>query len=225
MMMRNHGTRILALALVTTAVGFAATAMAFPDLSDQTKRSCATCHSGVAGGAALTDAGKAYKADATKVPAANVEGANYVSSNKCKTCHLKEYKSWQESAHAKALETLRTAPAEKVTEIAGKLGVKVEGAADKAEACLGCHITGHGQPGGYPGADSTKTAGLSGVTCENCHGPGSAHIAAAKEAKKAATNGKVGENFCRQCHTPAMSPKFDFAAYSAKGMHAKKTAE
>ena len=38
-------------------------------------------------------------------------------------------------------------------------------------------------------------------------------------------NGKVGEKLCRSCHTPTMSPKFDFATYSAKGLHAKKAAE
>lgn len=213
------------MAVVAVAAVWAASAMAFPKLADSTKRSCATCHSAVAGGAGLTEAGKAYKADATKVPAANVEGANYVSSNKCKTCHLKEYKSWLETPHAKGLATLSAVSAEKAAEIATKLGVKLEGAADKSEACLQCHVTGHGQPGGYPGADSTKTAGLSGVTCENCHGPGSAHVAAAKEAKKAAINGKVGENFCKQCHTPTMSPKFDHAIYVAKGLHAKKVTE
>lgn len=222
--MKNY-RGFLMMGLVVAAGVYAATAMAFPRMADTTQRSCATCHAGVAGGAALTDAGKAYKADATKVPAANVEGASYVSSGKCKMCHMTEYKSWQASPHAKGLETLHAATPEKTAEIAGKLGVKVEGAADKADACLKCHVTGHSQPGGFPGADSTKTAGLSGVTCENCHGPGSAHVAAAKEAKKAAINGKIGENFCRSCHTPEMSPKFDYATYVTKGMHAKKAAE
>lgn len=224
MTMRIHRGFVSAAVIMAAAV-WAVSAMAYPKFADSSKRSCATCHTGVAGSVDLTDAGKAYKADATKVPAANVEGASYVSNNKCKTCHLKEYKSWLETPHAKGMETLHAVTAEKAAEIATKLGVKLEGTADKSEACITCHVTGHGQPGGYPGADSTKTAGLSGVTCENCHGPGSAHVAAAKEAKKAAINGKVGENFCKQCHTPEMSPKFDYAAYVAKGLHAKKAAE
>lgn len=220
------GPRPFAVMAVTTVLAvWAASALAFPKLADQTQRSCATCHTGVAGSVDLTAAGKAYKADATKVPAANVEGASYVSTNKCKTCHLKEYKSWLESPHAKALETLHAVTPARAAEIATKLGVKLEGAADQSAACITCHVAGHGQPGGFPGADSTKTAGLSGVTCESCHGPGSAHVSAAKEAKKAATNGKVGESFCRSCHTPEMSPKFEFAAYVTKGLHAKKTAE
>lgn len=210
---------------VSLVLGVASQAAAFPRLAESTQKSCLTCHSAIAGGAALTDAGKAYKADATKLPEKNVEGASYVGGGKCRMCHMKEYKSWQATPHAKGLETLRTATAERVTEISGKLGVKLTGSAAEAKECLGCHVTGHGQPGGYPAADSTKSAALSGVTCENCHGPGSAHVAAAKEAKKAAINGKLGESFCRDCHTPAMSPKFDFAAYQAKGMHEKKAAQ
>lgn len=214
------GTWIAMGACLVVAVPVAA----FPRFSETTQKSCATCHTGPAGGAALTDAGKAYQADASKVPAANVEGAAYVSAAKCRMCHATEHKSWQATAHARALETLHGAPAGRVTELAGKLGVKLAGPADQAKECLSCHVTGQGQPGGYPGADSTKTAALAGVTCESCHGPGGKHVAAAKEAKKAAINGQVGEKYCRQCHTPEMSPKFEFAAYQAKGVHAKKTA-
>lgn len=215
-------TSTIVLMLLVSVTG---AAWAFPRFARLTKKNCATCHSNVAGGAALTDAGKAFKADTTKAPAADVEGATYVSNNKCKTCHLAEYKSWQTTPHAKALEVLKSADAAKVAEMATRLGVKVEGKASESPECLQCHVAGHGLAGGYPGADSLKTAALSGVTCESCHGPGSAHVSAAREVKKNFINGKVSENFCRGCHTATMSPKFDFAAYSAKGLHAKKTAE
>ena len=221
--MRMH-ERMRMLLAVGIGVGIAATAFAFPRFADSTKKSCATCHTGVAGGVALTDAGKAYKADPTKVPAANVAGASYVSNAKCKMCHMVEYKSWLATPHAQALATLHSASAEQVHEFGEKLGAKVSGPCDKAEACLSCHVTGHGQPGGYPGADSLKAAALSGVTCESCHGPGSKHVAATKDGKKAAINGHPSEIFCRQCHTPAMSPKFDFVVYKAKGLHEKKVA-
>jgi hypothetical protein len=208
-------TLLLAIAVATRAV-------AFPSLARSTKMSCQTCHANASGGADLTDAGKAYKADNTKVPAASVAGNSYLGSGACKMCHMTEYKSWQTTPHARAIETLRTATPEKVAEISAKLGVKLTGPADQSAECLQCHVTGHGMEGGYPGADSTKTASLAAVTCENCHGPGSAHKAAAREAKKAAINGRIGENFCRDCHTPTMSPKFDFATYQAKGLHEKK---
>ena len=219
----NHTTRTLGVALLL--ITLAGTAAAFPRFARLTQKNCATCHTNVAGGADLTDAGKAFKADTTKTPAADVEGATYVSNSKCKTCHLTEYKSWQLTPHAKALEVLKTADAAKVAEMAGRLGVKVEGAAAESPECLKCHVAGHGLAGGYPGADSTKTAALSGVTCESCHGPGSKHVAAAREVKKTFINGKVSENFCRGCHTPTMSPKFDFAEYAKKGLHEKKAAQ
>jgi nitrate/TMAO reductase-like tetraheme cytochrome c subunit len=218
-----HTTKRLGIALLL--ITLAGTASAFPRFARLTKKDCATCHTNVAGGAALTDAGKAFKADTTKAPAANVEGATYVSNAKCKMCHLTEYKSWQSTPHAKALDMLKSADAAKVTEMSTRLGVKLTAPAAESPECLQCHVTGHGLAGGYPGADSTKTAALSGVTCESCHGPGSKHVAAAKEVKKTFINGKVSESYCRSCHTPTMSPKFDFAAYSAKGLHEKKAAE
>jgi hypothetical protein len=218
-------TSVKTLGIAVLMLTLAGTAMAFPRFARLTKMDCATCHANVAGGADLTDAGKAFKADTTKTPAANVEGATYVSNSKCKTCHLTEYKSWQTTPHAKALDVLKTADSAKVASMAAALGVKLSGPASEAPECLNCHVTGHGLAGGYPAADSVKTAALSGVTCEGCHGPGSKHVAAAKEVKKTMINGKVSEKFCRSCHTPTMSPKFDFATYSAKGLHAKKAAE
>ena len=51
--------------MVVPALGLlvAAQLWAFPQFARDTKSACASCHANVAGGAALTDAGKAYKAD------------------------------------------------------------------------------------------------------------------------------------------------------------------
>jgi hypothetical protein len=223
-MMRKHDWIGMPLA-VGIGVAIAATAFAYPRFAEKTQKSCASCHTAVAGGVELTVAGKAFKADHDNVPATDVEGATYVGMARCRTCHAVEYKSWMTTSHAKALMTLNSASPKELTEIAGRLGVQLANASDRPEWCVSCHVTGHGEPGGYPGADSLKTAALSGVTCESCHGPGSKHVAAARAAKKDAINGKVGENYCRQCHTAEMSPKFEFAAYLAKGVHAKKAAE
>lgn len=219
----NRAATTLGVAMLLLAAAGAASA--FPRFARLTQKNCATCHANVAGGATLTDAGKAFKADTTKTPGTDVEGATYVSTAKCRMCHITEYKSWQTTPHAKALDLLKSADAAKVAEMSGRLGVKVEGSAADSPVCLSCHVVGQGLAGGYPGADSSKTAALSGVSCEACHGPGSKHVAAAKEVKKTMINGQVGEKLCRSCHTPTMSPKFDFAAYSAKGLHAKKAAE
>jgi hypothetical protein len=202
----------------------ASTAFAFPRFARMTSMSCATCHVCVAGGADLNDAGKAFKADSTKVPAASVAGSEYVSNKKCRVCHLAEYKSWQETPHAKAFEVLKSGDPKKIEEMAARAGVKLSGPASENEVCLTCHVTGFKLPGGFPAADSLKNAALTAVTCEACHGPGSGHVAAEKAVKKTFINGHVSEAMCRQCHTPAMSPNFNFAEYKAKGLHAAKAA-
>lgn len=208
-------------AALTIALGLFVVSMAsgFPKVARATKMSCATCHANVAGGADLTDAGKAYKADATKVPAASVAGADYLGANKCRMCHMKQAKAWAETPHAKALSLLTTADPKVVAEIAAKLKVEVKGPADKSEACIGCHVTGFQLAGGYPGADSTKTEQLSNVTCEACHGPGGKHTTAPAAEKKKFIAGAVSEAMCRSCHTPEMSPKFNYEEYKKKGVH------
>jgi len=213
-------------AALVVLVGAVSLASAFPQMAQKTDRSCATCHTKVAGGPELTDAGKAYKADPSKAPAANVEGAEYVSNRKCRVCHLAQFKSWAETPHAKAMATLRTASAEKIAEMAEHAGVKLEGPAWESEACLSCHTTGYKLAGGYPAAsDSVKNEALAVVGCESCHGPGSKHVSAEKAVKKNFINRAVGESFCVQCHTPSMSPKFDYKEYKAKGLHAVAAAK
>jgi mono/diheme cytochrome c family protein len=139
---------------------------------------------------------------------------------------MAEYKSWAETPHAKAMETLRTAPAEKIAEMAEHAGVKLEGPASEAAGCIGCHTTGYKLAGGYPAeGDSLKHDALAFVGCEGCHGPGSKHVAAPKAEKKNFINRDISEGFCVQCHTSSMSPKFDFKEYKAKGLHAVAAAK
>jgi mono/diheme cytochrome c family protein len=88
-----------------------------------------------------------------------------------------------------------------------------------------CHVTGYELAGGYPAADSVKTAALSGVGCESCHGPGSLHVAAPAADKKKATYKTVSAAMCTQCHTPAINPDFKYEEMVKKGVHPpKKTA-
>jgi hypothetical protein len=203
---------IAALMLVTTHQ-----AWAFPSIAMKTDASCATCHSNPAGGADLTDVGKAYQKDPSTA-VKSVEGSEYVGAKKCKICHLKYHKAWSTSAHATALANLAKADAKAVAEVATKLDVKIEGSADKTDGCVKCHVTGFHLAGGYPGNDDTK-AELSFVGCESCHGPGSQHIKAAKEDRPKTINKNVTAAMCMDCHTKVMSPKFDFDTYKAKGVH------
>ncbi len=208
------------LAIIALLICVAGAAYAFPSVARKTKMSCATCHKNVAGGADLTDAGKAYQADNTKLPAASVEGADYQGANKCKMCHKKEHTSWLDTKHAHAFEALTSGDPEKQKTQAAALGVTLSGPASANPACIGCHVTGYQLPGGYPPADTSKTASYAAVGCEMCHGPSSKHTAAEKGQKHNFISIPKTEAMCRDCHTKAMSPNFAFDEYKKKAMHA-----
>lgn len=105
--------------------------------------------------------------------------ADYVGSKPCAGCHKSEGKSWSNTAHAKAFESL-------------KMGVKVEekkkaGLDDKDytkdEKCLHCHTVGYGEKGGYtPTMPEAKAKYFTFVGCEMCHGAGGLYK---KEMRKA----------------------------------------
>jgi mono/diheme cytochrome c family protein len=193
-------------------------AWAFPKASVATKAACASCHTVAAGGPDLTETGTKYKADASAKAAASAAGADYVGSKKCAMCHRAQATAWAETPHAKALAVLHSADEKAVADMAGRIGVKVEGKMTENDACVTCHVTGLGLPGGYVAGSETADQ-LANVTCEACHGPGSVHMKAAKADKKATIYGAVSEKMCMQCHTKEMSPEWDFAKYKAKGVH------
>jgi ribosomal protein L40E len=170
----------------------------------------------VAVGLALSFA--AYAADAPKEVAKKEEAkGEYIGANKCRMCHMKEYKAWAETKHAHALEGLKAATAEQIKKMDELLKADVKDHPETSDACVKCHVTGFGA-GGYPAADSVKTAALAFVGCEVCHGPGSKHMAVPmsdKEGRKKAILHPTAET-CSHCHTAEISPKFDFAEMSKK---------
>ncbi len=112
------------------------------------------------------------------------ENATYVGSSKCRKCHIKQFKSWDKSAHSENFELLT---------LMGR---------DKDAECVKCHSTGYGKTGGF--VDLATTPNLAGTGCESCHGPGSEHLAGDKkdkEQKRATTNKSPGDA-CAKCHTP-----------------------
>jgi hypothetical protein len=140
---------------------------------------------------------------------------DYIGAAKCKMCHNKEltgqqYKLWSESAHAKAWKTLGEA---KALEIGKKKGI----ANPQTDAkCLKCHTI---------GATADKTLQAEGVSCEACHGPGSAYKSPAimKDLAAAKKSGLIvpDKKLCEKCHNPE-SPTykpFDFASFSKKIAH------
>lgn len=172
-------------------------------------------HGLLVAGAAFLMAGTARAAEAT-------DTADYLGVKSCKMCHSKIYTAWAETKHAKAFATLKGADEKTVAAQAAK--AKVEAKSGTDEACLKCHVTGLGKKTGFAMADSTKVANLGGVTCEACHGPGSKHKAAAKEDKKKMINHSPSKELCMGCHTPEMSPKFDYDTWKTK-VHAVAAAK
>jgi hypothetical protein len=89
------------------------------------------------------------------------KGATYVGSEKCKECHKEAYKIWKESPHARAYASLVKAQRPSLRQFDGE--------------CIVCHVNGFEHTGGF--ADEKTTPHLKENGCENCHGPGSLHIA------------------------------------------------
>jgi len=126
------------------------------------------------------------------------ESANYVGNEKCAPCHSDNHKSWQDTRHAKAIDSLK------------KTGQ--EGLA----ACVKCHVTGYEKDGGF--LDYEITPEMAGVQCEACHGPAGKHITNPMGEKPVRT---PGEALCRECHTQGQDPGFNYEEKS-KLSHVKK---
>lgn len=153
---------------------------------------------------------------------ASARRAKYVGNLGCK-CHKPNQDDWAKSAHGKAFEILllkgRSKQAKKALR---KAGLDYKKDYSKDEKCLPCHTVGYDEPGGYEDKDSK--AGLVGVGCEMCHGPGSEyrHIHKEKGTPEDSPDGKVytraeikaagqqfpkdGEKMCRKCHDHRDSP-------------------
>lgn len=138
----------------------------------------------------------------------------YVGSKKCKMCHKEQYKSWEETTHAKAFELLKPGNASEA-----KAKFKLDPAKDYStdESCLACHVLGFGKTGGYAVPDAAdekavkKMEKLASVGCESCHGPGKEYCVLKKDIKKekrkykfeemaAAGMIKIEESTCTRCH-------------------------
>ena len=100
-----------------------------------------------------------------------VEEHAYVGAAKCKKCHLKQYKSWQETKMAQAYESLKPG-----VDVEAKESVGLDPEKDYTQDadCVSCHVTGYEKEGGFVDVESTEA--LAGVGCESCHGAGGTYI-------------------------------------------------
>jgi len=138
----------------------------------------------------------------------------YEGRKKCANCHKSQGESWAETAHAKAIDSLRNDIKNKDKDKA-KLKAKLDPKKDytKDKDCIGCHVDGFGKDGGYEVQDPDKF--LTGVGCESCHGAGSDYRKIHRKAGEAFEKSKeaaprqsledAGQDFqfaerCNACH-------------------------
>ena len=135
--------------------------------------------------------------EAAPVPPSGGAGndSNFVSAQACLECHRPEYMIWSNTAHARAINSLATKAAELDT------------------GCLVCHTTGFNS-GGF--RDINRSRSLINVQCEECHGPGRAHI-----TKPDKTYGHISDvqAICSKCHTAETSAEFKLETYWTRIRH------
>ena len=136
--------------------------------------------------------------------------AKYEGRKKCSSCHKSQGESWDTTAHAKAMESLKP-KVKSAAKTKAKLDPNKDYTQDKD--CVGCHVDGFNREGGYTIAEPSKF--LTGVGCESCHGPGSKYRGMHRKAgadfeksKKTAPRqglADAGQDFafeesCNACH-------------------------
>lgn len=121
------------------------------------------------------------------------DGPTYATGASCVPCHTQQVANWGFTAHAKALQSLRT-----------------RGESDNPE-CVGCHTTAFGEPGGFADVSDAGLRTWGNVQCEACHGPLRGH-----PQRKDVAPQSVNETTCVGCHDEANSPNFDYATYLRK---------
>ena len=150
-------------------------------------------------------------------PRLHPSGFKFVGSEACRDCHDLEFDIWKDGhegdggPHAKATADL-TDPGERTW---------VKRHFDPE--CVSCHVTGWNPQNYYPYEtgyiDLEKDELLHGNGCENCHGPGSAHVAAENAAiddalmerlrkQMIVTKEEAKRKTCYECHDLDNSPDY-----------------
>jgi hypothetical protein len=116
----------------------------------------------------------------------------YVGMDKCASCHKPAVAYWRTTVHAHAWKSL--------TDVGKQADYK----------CVSCHVTGYGQVGG---TSLGHTQHFENVQCENCHGPGSDHVAAKGLEDPPAIQRQAPSPVCTNCHNEHHSDTFNYNAY------------
>jgi peroxiredoxin len=112
----------------------------------------------------------------------------------CGVCHEQQHLTWQLTQHASAYDTL------------------VKHASDSDPECVGCHVVGFGERGGFDLTD--RAPELEDVGCESCHGRGGPHLS------PGFVKGSDYGGVCIQCHDSKHSLGFEYASFLPRISHA-----
>jgi hypothetical protein len=135
-------------------------------------------------------------------------GADYVGSDACATCHETADEAWRKTRHASAWATL-----EKAAQDQKRYGWPVTAYPD----CVACHVVGYGEKTGFVNGKTTPE--LANVGCENCHGAGSKHVESMGKHKLGKVGGGTPSVVCAQCHDAEQAPDFVYGAKWPKVEH------
>ncbi len=152
-------------------------------------------------------------------PRTHPSGNTFVGSASCADCHDEEYEIWAEGIEGNG------GPHEKATRSLTNPGQRAWVQRHFDPECVSCHSTGWNPQEYYPYAsgfvDLKKHEALHGNGCENCHGPGSAHVAAENgdidvddatmeklRQQMVVTLAEARESMCMKCHDLDNSPDF-----------------
>ena len=145
-------------------------------------------------------------------PIPHSSGERFVGTAKCGECHTTAFDIWEGTPHAIATDDIVRPPKER-----GDVARHFD------PECISCHATGWNPQEYYPYLSGylslEDTNHLTGNGCENCHGPGSAHVAAEEDE---GTDADVLEEHrlamrlplekareaCLKCHDLDNSPDF-----------------
>ena len=113
--------------------------------------------------------------------------ALYAGEPVCTECHGPVHTNYQFTAHAQAFQVLKDANQ------------------SQNPACYPCHTLGYGMPSGFVNESATPL--LTGVQCENCHGPAANHAANPGDIT-VLPRVEIAATVCGGCHTGSESSTY-----------------
>ncbi len=157
-------------------------------------------------------------------PLPHPSNRKFVGSETCGDCHTTAFAKWEETPHFHATDSIVEPDNDR-----GNI------ARHKDPECVSCHVTGWNPQKFYPYEagfiSPEETPLMMGSGCENCHGPGSEHVAAelgdidvTSERLKELQQQMIlplasARDKCLECHDLDNSPDFDFKTYWEQVKH------